>query len=75
MLGFQFESQTTPFSVCKFMQSLLIFAIIYLESVIKTQETYIYYFMVCFVLEIIAWAIFLKFFPIMSRESIQEMRK
>ena len=75
MLGFQFESQTTPFSVFNFVQGLLIFGIIYLESVIETQENYIYYFMVCFALEIIAWVIFLKFFPILPRETVQEMLK
>ena len=75
MLGFQFESQTTPFSVCKFVQSLLIFAVIYLESAIETREPYIIYFSVCFALELLAWAIFLKFFKVLPKETIAEMRK
>ena len=32
LLGFQFESKTTPFSVYKFLQSLLIFMCVSVES-------------------------------------------
>ena len=75
MLGFQFESQTTPFSVFKFVQSLLIFAVVCLESAIDTQESYIIYFSVCLTIAISAWAIFLKCFKVFPKEVIAEMRQ
>ena len=75
MLGFQFESQTTPFSVYKFVQSLLIFAIVCLESAIDTQESYIIYFAVCLTIAISAWAIFLKCFKALPKKTAAEMRR
>ena len=36
ILGFQFDSKTTPFSVYYFVQSIGIFAIISFESLLKT---------------------------------------
>ena len=75
MLGFQFESQTTPFSVYKFVQSLLIFAVFCLESAIDTQESYIIYFSVSVIISISAWAVFLKCFKVLPKETIAEMRR
>ena len=74
MLGFQFESQTTPFSVYKFMQSLLIFVVFYIESLIETQTAYLVYFCICYALAILAWVVFYNFFDVMSKEDVQRMR-
>ena len=38
ILGFEFESQITPFSVFKFVQSIVVFAFLLLESLIETKE-------------------------------------
>lgn len=40
VLGFQFESKTTPFSVFKFLQSMLIFVFTVVESLLSTQQAY-----------------------------------
>ena len=36
MLGFQFESKTTPFSVYKFSQSVFVFFVYYINSLLET---------------------------------------
>lgn len=62
ILGFQFESKTTPFSVNKFAQSLLIFLVICSESQLKTKDHYLYYLSFELVFCLFSWLSFSFFF-------------
>ena len=68
LLGFQFVSKTTPFSVYKFLQSLLIFVMTCIESVLDSQTSYVSYFAVCYAVSVISWIVLLKFFVFYSPE-------
>ena len=57
-----------------FVQNLLVFIIICIESFIETQEAYMIYFIVCFTITIISWILFLKYFKVMNKEAVEEMR-
>ena len=74
LLGFQFESKTTPFSVYKFLQSLLIFIVTCIESATSTQRSYVIYFVICYIIAISAWIVLLRFFTIKTTEQVEEMR-
>ena len=64
MLGFQFDSKTSPFSVNKFVQSLLIFAFTCFESVLKGKNDYLFYEIFVLVFCILTWLSFNFFFEI-----------
>ena len=74
LLGFQFDSKTTPFSVYKFLQSLLIFLVTCIESETQNQLAYLIYFGVCYFIAMTSWAILLKFFKILPSEEVEQMR-
>ena len=74
LLGFQFDSKTTPFSVYKFVQNLLIFLVISIESKTQNQLSYLIYFGVCYFIAMVAWAILFKFFKILPNEEVEQMR-
>ena len=62
ILGFQFDSKTAPFSVNKFAQSLLIFAVICFESVLDSKNSYLFYFVFELAFCILSWLSFNFFF-------------
>ena len=62
ILGFQFDSKTAPFSVNKFAQSLLIFAVICFESVLESKNDYLFYFIFELAFCILSWLSFNFFF-------------
>jgi len=74
LLGFQFESKTTPFSVYKFLQSLLIFICVSIESATTNQKSYLIYFVVCYLIAISAWVVLIRFFEFKTKEEVEEMR-
>ena len=74
MLGFQFESKTTPFSVYKCSQSAFVFFIYYINSLLETQTAYLVYFCICYALAILSWIIFYKCFEVKSEEAIEALR-
>ena len=75
LLGFQFKSKTTPFSVYKFLQSLLIFICVSIEIATKDQRSYLIYFVCCYLIAITAWAILLLFFEFKTKEEVERMRQ
>ena len=62
VLGFQFDSKITPYSVNKFAQSLLIFMVISGESLLKTRDDYLFYFIFELAFCILSWLAFNFFF-------------
>ena len=71
MLGFQFDSKTSPFSVNKFVQSLLIFAFTCFESVLKGKNDYLFYEIFVLVFCILTWLSFNFFFEIRSQQTAE----
>ena len=61
ILGFEFESKITPFSACTSVQSLIVFAMTLLHSIVKTKENFRIYFAVCLTISIVAQMSLLKF--------------
>ena len=43
VMGFEFESKTKPFAVKNFAQSLTVFAVLFIESVLTTQRDFLLY--------------------------------
>lgn len=71
VLGFQFESKTIPFSVYKFLQSLLIFVFICIEVATKSQKSYLIYFFICYVVSMAAWLILATQFTFKTKEEVE----
>lgn len=69
MLGFQFDSKTSPFSVNKFVQSLLIFAFTCFESVLGGKTDYLYYEIFVLVFCLLTWLSFNFFFKIREQNT------
>ena len=74
LLGFQFESKTTPFSVYKFLQSLLIFVFTCIESTLSNETDYLTYFVCCQLFSLAAWFILKFFFNFLSKEEVEALR-
>ena len=72
VLGFQFDSKTTPFSVNKFLQSLLIFLIICAESFIETKDEYLFYFIFELAFCILSWLLVNFFFTFRNPEDTEK---
>ena len=66
MLGFQFDSKITPFSVMKFTQSLLIFVFIYIESFfdIANSKTLMVYFVIVACWSALSWSSYHFYFTL-----------
>ena len=75
MLGFQFESKTTPFSVRFFLLSLFTFFVLVIEAFIETQTAYLVYFGICYVISIVSWSIFIFCFEVKSTEEMDKIRE
>ena len=43
VMGFEFESKTKPFAVKNFAQSLTVFGVLFIESVLTTQHDFLLY--------------------------------
>ena len=71
VLGFQFESKTIPFSVYKFLQSLLIFVFICIEVATKSQKSYLIYFFICYAVSMVAWLILATQFTFKTKEEVE----
>ena len=71
LLGFQFASKTTPFSVYKFLQSLLIFIVTCIESATTTKRSYVIYFCICYLIAITAWIVLLRCFTFKTIEEVE----
>lgn len=75
LLGFQFASKTTPFSVFRFLQALLTFIFIAIFSLLNSasQTSYIVFFCACAFLAIFSWIFLLKCFRKLPKEEVQAM--
>jgi hypothetical protein len=62
MLGFQFDSKSTPFSVFCLSQSLALVFYSYLQGMIAAHHHFYWYFAVGFGVSVFAWMIFLTKF-------------
>ena len=60
--GFQFNSNTTPFSVFKSVQSLAQFVLFVIEATFKSQKPYIYFFAASMLYSILAYLLLLLTF-------------
>ena len=58
ILGFQFDSKSAPFSVKQVILSLTVFVISQIESVLGSQNSYLFYLMIEMVFCILAWFLF-----------------
>lgn len=58
----------------KFLQSLLIFVSVSVESATDNQLSYLIYFACCYLIAISAWLILLRFFKVLSKEEVEQMR-
>ena len=52
----------------------MIFFVICVESVIKTQTAYLIYFGICYLLAILGWLVFYKYFTVMTKDEVESMR-
>ena len=75
LLGFQFASKTTPFSVFKFLQSFLIFCVDELVTTTDNQLSYICFFGATYVVAMASWIIFSVFFDRKTQKEVDQMRK
>ena len=55
LCGFEFESETLPFTVLYFSQSMFCFIFTYIEAPLKSKELNLIYFCICSVLGLAAW--------------------
>lgn len=62
ILGFQFDSKTTPFSVFKSVQSFSIFAIILSEAYLKSRQAFIFFFVALLTYALVAYGILIGCF-------------
>ena len=58
----------------KFLQSLLIFVSVSVESATDNQLSYLIYFACCYLIAISAWVILLRCFKVLSKEEVAQMR-
>jgi len=75
LLGFQFVSKTTPFSVYKFLQSLLIFIVTCICSVSDSQTSYLVFFCISYAFALFSWVFLAKCFKVLPRSEVLKMRK
>lgn len=71
LLGFQFLSKTTPFSVYKFLQSLLIFLCTCVESFTDNQTSWLAYFGACYVCAMLAWFVLYQYFEFYTESELE----
>ena len=74
LLGFQFKQVTTPFSVYKFLQSLLIFVFTCVESATGDQQAYLIYFGVCYGLTLASWLVHSSCFQFLTKDQVTALR-
>ena len=67
-LGFQFASKTTPFSVYRFLQSLMIFVVACICSATDDQTSYLAFFSASYAFSLVAWLILLFCFKLLTVE-------
>eukprot|EP00347_Sterkiella_histriomuscorum_P012008 403370245 len=60
-LGFEFESNMTPFSVYSFVQAIFVFIFMIVQSVITTRTDYFIYFSICYIYALVALLILYSF--------------
>lgn len=75
LLGFQFTSKTTPFSVFRFIESLLIFVSISVCSLLNSasQTGYIVFFCVSYVFAVSSWIFLYNCFNRLTEEEVQAL--
>jgi hypothetical protein len=73
VLGFQFDSKTTPFSVFKTVQSLSVFLTLLVEAHVVTEKAFTYYFGAVFVFQLSAFVLVLTSFDFRQKESSDEL--
>ena len=59
----------------KFLQSLLIFVAVSIESATDNRLSYLIYFVCCYLIAISAWLILLRCFKVLSKEEVEQMRE
>ena len=74
-LGFQFASKTTPFSVYRFFQSLMIFVVACICSATNDRTSYLAFFSSGYVFSLIAWLMLLFCFKLLTAEQVATLRK
>ena len=75
LLGFQFDSKTTPFSVYKFLQSFLIFCVDELVTTTDNQLSYLCFFGATYAVAMASWIILSAFFDRKTQAEVKQMRK
>jgi MFS family permease len=55
LCGFEFESETLPFTVLYFSQSMMCFIFTYIEAPLGNQKLNLIYFCICAVIGLAAW--------------------
>ena len=68
VLGFQFDSKTTPFSVFKTVQSLTVFVTLLAEAHVVTEKAFTFYFGFVFVFQLSAFVLVLTSFDFRQKE-------
>ena len=69
ILGFQFDSKTTPFSVFKTVQSLTVFVTLLAEAHVVTEKAFTYFFGFVFVFQLAAFVLLLTCFDFRQKEA------
>lgn len=62
VLGFEFESKTTPFSVFKALQSFLVFIFICVESFLVDRLDFMYYYIISAIFSVLSYLIIVLVF-------------
>ena len=75
LLGFQFASKTTPFSVFKFVQSLMCFIVTCICSATNTRESYLGLFAASYAFAMFAWVTLLCCFKMLTQEQVEALRR
>ena len=71
--GFEFENESRPFAIFFFLQSLAIFLLLYVASLLKTQTEYLIYFGVCFAIGLFGWLLFALTFDLKEEKDNVEV--
>ena len=71
LCGFEFESETLPFSVLYFSQSMFCFIFTYVEAPLTTKKLNIIYMIGCAVVGLIAWFFYYFTFDHVAKSSSQ----
>ena len=78
LCGFEFESETLPFSVLYFSQSMFCFIFTYIEAPLDSKNLNILYFSICGALGLFAWFFYYLTFNHVAKgqkKDIEDLRR